>query len=222
MYSRFQLHAGRLELASWANVPVNEIPNRRPTEMDGGEKLHYLILRFNAQTNHRELVWMQAGLVPSYAQDDTGADLRIEAHAEAIPSSSWLGTAFRRRRCLVPAKLLKEHERLSSGTYRECSFAPTSNEVFSLAAVWDSWTNNAGHTIETFAVISILTAPLLRPLFERMPVIIEPQDQDRWLHSSTHDPLPFDALKPLSAIELRKWEMMPCTTVDPAVSLLTD
>jgi len=222
MYSRFQLHAGRLELASWANIPAHEIPDRCLTEMNDGEKLRHLILRFNAQTNQRELVWMQAGLVPSYAQDDTGADLRIEAHAEVILCASWLGTAFRRRRCLVPAKLLKEHERLSSGTYREYSFAPASNEVFSLAAVWDSWTNHAGHTIETFAVISILTAQLLRPLFKRMPVIIEPQDRDRWLHSSIHDPLPLDVLKPLSVIELRKWKIMPCTNGDPVVSLLAD
>ena len=222
MYSRFQLHASHVELATWANIPENEIPDRRLSGIYDGEKLRYLVLRFNAQTNRRELVWMQAGLVPSYAQDDNGADLRTEAHAETIPCSSWLGTAFRRRRCLVPAKLIKKYERLSSGTYRECSFAPASNEVFSLAAVWDSWTNKAGHSIETFAVISILTAPLLRPLFERMPVIIEPQDQDRWLHSSIHDPLPFDVLKPLSAIELRSWEMLPCTTSDTAISLLAD
>jgi len=222
MYSGFQLHASRLELASWANIPANKIPDLCPTKTSDSENLRNLILRINAQTNHRELVWMQAGLVPSYAHDDTSADLRTEAHAEAIPCSSWLGSAFRRRRCLIPAKLLQEHERLSSGTYRECSFVPTTNEIFSLAAVWDSWTNDAGHIIETFAVISILTIPLLRPLFERMPVIIEPQDQDRWLHSSTHDPLPFDALKPLSAIELRKWEMMPSTTANHAVSLLAD
>jgi len=222
MHSRFQLSTSRHELAAWASIPVDEIPNDCPSEILSTEKLRYLTLRFNVQSGLRELVWMQAGLVPSYAQDDTGAELRTEAHAEAISCSSWLRTAFRRRRCLLPARLLNEHGHLSSGGDQECSFAPASNEIFSLAAVWDSWTNDAGSQLETFAIISTLTAPLLRPLFQRMPVVIEPQDQDRWLHSSIHDPLPIDALKPLSATELRKWKMMPCTNSNPALFLLAD
>jgi putative SOS response-associated peptidase YedK len=210
MRSRFQLHSSRLELSEWAKVRPNDIPEDHSSDTTSRRELRHLILRFNPHTRTREVVWMRSGLIPSYAHDSTGAELRTEAHAEAITCSSWLRTAFRRRRCLAPATLLIEHGRSPSGADQDCSFAPISNDVFSVAAVWDSWIDDAGHNIETFAILSVLTAPVLRPLFDRMPVVIEPEDHDRWLHSSTRDPFPVDMLKPLTASELGKWRMMPC------------
>ncbi|RZU42307.1 putative SOS response-associated peptidase YedK [Edaphobacter modestus] len=218
MFNRLQLRASTEELADWAGVDIcvlcQENEERPPIE-----RPRYPVLRLRPQTGERELVWMQVGLVPSYAHDERGAELRTEASAEAITCSSGFRTTFRRRRCLVPATQLSEHGHSAKGTIQDCSFAPTSGQILSVAAVWETWINDAGCEVETFAVITSLVAPVLRSLFDRLPIVISLQERDRWLHSSTHDPEPLDLLRPLSAPELKTWKMMPYDQSAPALDL---
>lgn len=208
MFHRFQLHASLEDLAEWATVSAGSLTgcfDKTPNL----KRSHYPVLRLQPHTGSLELIEMQAGLIPSYAQDDRGAEDRTEMQAETLSCSSNFRTAFRRRRCLVPATQLCEHGHVSLGAIHDCSFAPDSNTIFSIAALWESWTDNANREIHTFAIITGLVVPVLRPLFDRLPIVIAAKDRDAWLHSSVNDPMPLDLLKPLTAVELRSWSMMP-------------
>jgi putative SOS response-associated peptidase YedK len=212
MFRRFKLHASIQDLAEWAMVPLGSFIS----SFDNAPKRsHHPVLRLQPPSGLCELKEMQAGLVPSYARDDRGAEDRTEVHAETISCSSNFRTTFRRRRCLVPATQMCEHGHVSLGAIHDCSFAPNSNRIISIAALWESWTDNANHEIHTFAIITGLVAPVLRPLFDRLPIVIAAEDRDTWLHSSVNDPLPLELLKPLSAVELRDWSMMPYDDNNP-------
>ena len=43
----------------------------------------------------------------------------------------------------------------------------------------------------------------MEPIHNRMPVIVAPQDYERWLDPAA--PLPLDLLRPYSAEEMRAW-----------------
>lgn len=218
MFNRLQLRASTQELINWAGIGTRLLSQKKIEQLSTERPL-YPVLRLHPHADEKELVWMQVGLIPSYAHDERGAELRMEAHAEAIECFSGFRTAFRRRRCLVPATQLSEHGHSAKGAIQDCSFAPNSGEILSIAAVWETWIDDAGHEIETFAIITSLVAPVLRSLFDRLPIVISSRERDRWLHSSTHHPEPLDLLKPLSASELKVWKMMPYDETAPPLDL---
>ncbi len=209
MLPRFQLDISREELAAWGKVSTTSLPEI-PFEQRLYSHQHYPVLRASVHPGQHEIAWMREGLIPSYAHDEEGADERATAHAESLTCTSCFRSAFRRRRCLVPATRMFQCRHDPSGLETPCSFALTSGAAFSLAAVWESWQNDDGHAVQTFAVVTSLVAPLLRSIFDRLPVVIEAADQSRWLRSSTPDAPPLDLLKPLSAAELRAWDLTPC------------
>ncbi len=189
-------------------MPASSLPSSRPTPLSG-RPLHP-VLRLSASTGTRELVWMREGLIPSYACDDRDAEQRSEAHAEEMNCDSCFRSAFRRRRCLIPADVLNERRHLSAGIEHPCSFALESGGIFGIAGVWETWANDQGHAVESFAIVTSLVTPALRSLFDRMPVVFtDRKEQDQWLHTARHEEPPVNLLRPLSMSRLREWKMTP-------------
>ncbi len=85
------------------------------------------------------------------------------------------------------------------------------SKCLSQAPLWETWTNDQGHAIESFAIVTTLVIPTLRSLFDRMPVVLtEREDQARWLEvSKDHDHPPAELMRPLSVAQLRAWRMTP-------------
>ena len=68
---------------------------------------------------------------------------------------------------------------------------------FALAGLWESWKDRAtGETIESFTIIVGPPNDLVRPIHDRMALIIDPADYDRWL---TAPEQPTDLLRPYPA-----------------------
>jgi putative SOS response-associated peptidase YedK len=204
----FELALNKRRLYSWAHLPESSSPERA---LSGKAFSHrrYPILRLDHH-GKRQLVWMRQGLIPAYAHDEDGAEGREEAHAERLTCCSCFRSAFRRRRCLIPADQLTE---LHHGPEREggaCSLALASGDIFSLAGVWETWENDNGHSVETFAVVTTPAAPDMQCIAARVPVVIAEVDQQRWLHAGALDDEPFELLKPLTPLQLRSWRLSPC------------
>jgi putative SOS response-associated peptidase YedK len=62
------------------------------------------------------------------------------------------------------------------------------------AGLWDHWKNPDGEVIESFAILTTTTNDLIKPLHDRMPVILDVKDIDLWLDSQVAVP---EQLKPL-------------------------
>ena len=216
MFPRFEMHEDWADLTAWAGVDstiatIASIAATASLKDHGARSKLHPVVRISPKTGHREIVWMREGLIPSYACDERGAEQRSEAHAEAMTCDSCFRSAFLRRRCLIPADVLHERRHLGTDIEQPCSFALESGGLFAIAGVWETWTNDQGHAIESFAMVTVLVTPVLRTLFDRMPVVLtDPADQDRWLRTSKdHDQPPVDLMRPLSSAQLRDWKMMP-------------
>jgi putative SOS response-associated peptidase YedK len=66
--------------------------------------------------------------------------------------------------------------------------------LFGFAGLWERWKAPHGEKIETFTIITGEPNDLIRPLHDRMPVIIAPEDFDTWLGGSPEEAQ--DLLKP--------------------------
>ena len=63
-------------------------------------------------------------------------------------------------------------------------FALKSRELFAFAGLWDAWKKPDGTELRSFTIITTAANDLLRPVHDRMPVILRQEDEEKWLDPS--------------------------------------
>lgn len=107
----------------------------------------------------------------------------INARAETITTMPLFRDAFQRRRCLVVADGFYEWQK--DGNAKTPYFIRLrSARPFGFAAVWTSMRTPMGQRIGTCAIIRCAPNELMRPIHNRMPVILPKAARDRWLNRS--------------------------------------
>ena len=59
--------------------------------------------------------------------------------------------------------------------------------VFALAALTERWLSPDGEVLDTCTIVTTPANALIRPMHDRMPLIIAPEDYARWLDRSVED-----------------------------------
>jgi putative SOS response-associated peptidase YedK len=139
----------------------------------------------NDESSERELVMLRWGLVPFWAKDPSLGNRMINARAETVAEKPAYRAAYRHRRCVVLADGFYEWRKEGDvKTPHYISLA--SGEPFSLAGLWESWTDKAsGESLQTTTLITTAANDFMTPLHHRMPVILEPGAAGDWLAGST-------------------------------------
>jgi putative SOS response-associated peptidase YedK len=152
----------------------------------------------------RELVTMKWGFVPAWAPDPKGA--MINARSETAAAKPTFRDAFRKRRCLIPADGFYEWKK--TGRRKEpYHIRVTDGGLFAFAGLWESWQGQ-----DTCTILTTTANPLVAPLHDRMPVILDPEDYSRWLDSAAQTEELQTLLKPYPE------EKLITTTVDLRVN----
>jgi len=141
----------------------------------------------------RELVFLRWGLVPSWAKDPAIGNRMINARAETVAVKPAFRSAIRRRRCLVPADGFYEWKRVN-GRKQPFYVRLGAGAIFAFAGLWESWEGPEHASVESCTILTTGPNDLLRPIHDRMPVILSPRDYDLWLSPGVQDP---EALAPL-------------------------
>ena len=204
----FDLSVTNQRLVRWAAVSGSSLYEVGSPSVHYSHR-RYPVLRRDARTGERELIMMREGLIPSYAHDEFGAEDRADAHVESLNCASCFRSAFRRRRCIIPADLIHVSSQGRLEGSQACSLALESREIFGLAGIWETWCNDQGHAIQTFAVVSTTGVQGMPLGMNRMPVILATRDYESWLQVSTPDQAPLALLQPLAQNELHQWRLMP-------------
>jgi putative SOS response-associated peptidase YedK len=164
------------------------------------------VVRLDTETGERELTIMRWGLIPFWAKDSKLTFNAINAKAETITTSPTYREPMKSRRCLVPADFFFEWKKLDAKTKQPYAIAMKDAELFAFAGLWDRWQDKStGQSLETFTVITTDPNELMKPIHNRMPVILHRQDYDRWLTVADPAQLPVDLLRPYPAEEMKAW-----------------
>jgi putative SOS response-associated peptidase YedK len=137
-----------------------------------------------------DLYW---GLVPFWSKDISIGARLINARAETVADKPSFRAAFKRRRCLLVADGFYEWHRSSAGK-RPYYFHLTDHQPFGLAGLWEHWQDGAGNELESCTILTTSANDRLRPIHDRMPVILQRQDYDLWLDPEMQQT---DRLQPL-------------------------
>jgi putative SOS response-associated peptidase YedK len=140
----------------------------------------------------RELALLRWGLIPHWAKDEKIGYRMINARAETVAEKPSFRTAFRRRRCLIPATGFFEWKPVQGGK-QPYNIRIGDGKLFAFAGLWERWEGQGGRIVESCTIVTDANE-VLRPIHDRMPVILDPADYGAWLDPELHDP---ERLKPL-------------------------
>ncbi|MBV8199008.1 MAG: SOS response-associated peptidase [Acidobacteria bacterium] len=147
------------------------------------------VVRVVAPDAPRTLAALRWGLIPYWAEDPVIGNRMINARAESLADRPAYRDSFRRRRCLVPADGFYEWKKLGAKIKQPYLIHRQDRRPFAFAGLWDSWRllgsapgpGPGDGRIESFTIITTQPNGLLRPLHDRMPVILDPRDYAAWL-----------------------------------------
>lgn len=160
-------------LAPLPNVPPRY--NAAPTQS-------LMVVRRNPETGRRHLDLLRWGLVPSFAKDPSGGGSLINARSETVAEKPTFRGAWRaRRRCIVPADAFYEWKAVDKRR-QPFVISRVDGSPMSFAGLWEGWKDpGTGQWLRTFTILTCPATERLRPLHERMPVILHDQEISAWL-----------------------------------------
>lgn len=167
------------------------------------------VIRVVKQGEGRGLHLMRWGLIPSWAKDASIGSRMINSRAETAAEKPSFRTALRRRRCLIPCSGFYEWQAVAgkggesdkggksgkAGQQKQPYYIRRRDgALMALAGLWERWCSPDGEEIESCTILTTEANELIRPLHDRMPVILRVEDFSLWL-----DPLMQDVrqLEPL-------------------------
>lgn len=141
----------------------------------------------------KEIQKMHFGLVPYWSKDKKGAFKMINARSETLlETKTYRPLVEKAKRCLVLADGFYEWENID-GQKLPYRFTLLGREVFAFAGLWSRWKDPlTNDPYETFTVITTQPNELVKPIHDRMPVILPKEEEMAWL---THDVPVADLMK---------------------------
>ena len=174
-------------------------------------------IRQHAHEAKRIFAKMRWGLIPSWASDASIGPKAINAVSETAAEKPAFRDPLRRQRCLIPADGFYEWKQTGGKVSQPYKIELMEGGVFAFAGLWDSWKDPSGKQVVTCTILTTQANSLLQDIHHRMPVILSPDDYDRWLDPGVTNPKHVaDLFKPFDARKLRK------AAVGPAVNKATN
>jgi putative SOS response-associated peptidase YedK len=143
------------------------------------------------------------GLIPSWSKDEKIANRLINARAESLNEKPMFKTLFQKRRCLIPVDGFYEWKK-AERFKQPMRILMKDNSPFALAGLWDRWIAPDGDTVDSFTIITTDANDLIKPIHNRMPVILAPEDYLIWLDPDISDTKILNrVLKPFPSDKMR-------------------
>jgi putative SOS response-associated peptidase YedK len=149
-----------------------------------------------------ELVPMRWGLVPSWWKKSLSElPSTFNARVETIAEKPMFRSAFKSRRCIVPASGFYEWTG-RPGAKTPHYFTARDGRPLAFAGLWEHWRDP--ETDEKIASATIIVGPAndwMRPFHDRMPVILDWSEADAWMSGERAAEL----LQPAPENALQQW-----------------
>ena len=157
----------------------------------------------------RRLMQCRWGFIPAWAKEEKIGFSMINARAETIAEKPAFRDAFKKQRCVIIADGFYEWKTVGKAK-RPVYLHLKSGKPMAFAGLYSIWTSPEGKTINTCTVIVTNANELLEPVHDRMPVILNEDDQDKWLDPTTQETSSLlSLLKPYPSEALEMFDVSP-------------
>ena len=143
------------------------------------------------EDGERKLEMFRWGLIPSWAKERKFGSRTFNARGETAATKPSFRSAFKRRRLLVLANGFYEWQRHGKG--KSAIKIPHLIQVkegkpFAMAGLWETWTDpETDELVKSCTIVTTEGNDLMKPIHDRMPVILPKDRWDLWLDSTMQD-----------------------------------
>lgn len=182
-FFQVDFHTGPLPLFNIA--PTNHVPAVRAA--DAG----------------RLAVSLRWGFVPSWSKD--GKLAPVNAMSETAADKPMFRSAFRKRRCLIPASGFYEWKATGAKKKKPFAVRLVDDKPFAFAGLFETWAEPDGD-VESCCILTTAPNDLVGAIHNRMPVILDPRHYDQWLDPKEQDAAAISLLlRPFPAEKMRAY-----------------
>jgi len=140
-----------------------------------GQKVPVIVKQSPSQVV--EMTW---GFRPHWAKPESEITPMINARIETLAVKSMFKSSLKSKRCLVPASGFYEWKRLPHQSSKQPYYIHLKDQpLFAFAGLYDEG---------TFTIITTEPVSIIKKIHNRMPVIINPDQEDAWLNPDLDDP----------------------------------
>lgn len=151
----------------------------------------------------RTLEPMRWGLVPAWWSKPL-KEMKMatfNARAETVTEKPMFRSAFKKNRCIIPASGYYEWKTIGKEK-QPYYFTAKQAPILSIAGIWDEWTNREdGKQLKSCAMLITSPNMFVQDYHDRMPVLLRPDQIDRWLSEESGK----DVLVPAREELLQTW-----------------
>src|SRR3989440_9157582 len=190
MCGRYTSTTGPADLAAYFHVdevvidePLGERYNVAPTDP-------VYAVASSKDGSTRRLGTFRWGLVPFWAKDVSVGARMINARAESVLEKPAFRRPLERRRCIIPADGFYDGESIEGSKNKQPWYIRRRDgDVFAFAGLWEVWHPGEGPEgrVVSCTIITTDANDAVRPLHDRMPVVLPPSVWERWLDPAFHD-----------------------------------
>jgi putative SOS response-associated peptidase YedK len=160
--------------------------------------------------SRNKMGFLRWGLIPPWAKDMSIGYKMINARAETLTDKPSFRNAYQKKRCLIVADSFYEWKRIDSKTKIPMRIKLKSDDLFAMAGLWENWKSPDGKSVYSCSVITTSPNELVQGIHDRMPVILNPEDEKYWLDPSITDTTKLNPLlKPLDYALMEAYEVSP-------------
>lgn len=192
MCGRFSLTAGPKELEEFfALLGVEPFPPRyniAPTQpillvISGGSRPEP-----GSNLPDRRAMLARWGLIPGWTKDPNDLPAHFNARSETAAEKASFKAAMRHRRVLIPASGFYEWRRVGDRRSQAYWVRPKQGGIVAFGGLMETYAEPGGSEIDTAAILTTGASGDIAHIHDRMPVVIKPEDFERWLDCRTQEP----------------------------------
>ncbi len=192
MCGRYALYSDKQAIENHFGVTVSEENLLEPDyNIAPGSVKPAVLIR---GTQERIITALKWGFIPSFVKNPADWKPLTNARSETVNEKPSFRKAFHRQRCIIPANGFYEWKDFGGGKKTPFYIRLLNQDLFGLAAIFDTYTDDDGSETQTFAILTTEANTLLQPLHDRMPVILNEEDYNLWLDPVNPRP---EALQPI-------------------------
>lgn len=192
LIEEFEIHTGKSLLNSLIPADWNIAPTKQI----------YLIK--HDSDHQRELTTASWGLIAPWSKSIPDAvksqSIAINARTESVDEKPTFRTAFRSRRCLIPADGYYEWAtELGAPAKQPFYISNIENKTLAFAGIWDRWVAPNGEIRDSACIITREAVPPLAQIHHRMPTFLPRDRWDAWMDPDLQDVKEIRALMQLDS-----------------------
>ncbi len=148
----------------------------------------YAVLESGGVRRMEPLHW---GLVPFWAKELKIGNRMINARSETLATKNAFRSAFKKRRCIIPADGFFEWEKIEGRKTKQPYFIHRKDdEPLAFAGLWEVWRGpdrDSDESVTSCTIITTSANETMEKIHDRMPVILPPSAYDEWLDRDDDD-----------------------------------